>query len=89
MSQNQPNNYTEIIYRVGTFCLLIGFGLVILFIFSEAARQTVFSYFCWGTIFLVIGFIFRAQYKRTMPKSGRFSIFRRLTPKPKEDKGKK
>lgn len=88
MSQ-QPNNYTELIYRVGTFFLIVGAGLVILFILSEAAQQTAIGYFCWGTILLVIGFAFRAQYKRTIPQSGRFSIFKKLKPKPKEAKDKK
>jgi uncharacterized membrane protein YccC len=85
MSQ-QPDSYTELIYRVGTFFLLVGIGLVVLFILSDAAQQTTFSYFCWGTILLVIGFMFRSQYKRSIPSSGRFSIFKRLKPKPKEKK---
>jgi hypothetical protein len=85
MSQ-QPNNYTELIYRLGTFFLLVGTGLVVLFILSEAAQKTTFSYFCWGTILLVVGFAFRAQYKRSIPQSGRFSIFRRLKSKPKDKK---
>ncbi len=85
MSQ-QPNNYTELIYRVGTFFLLVGFGLVVLFILSDAAKQTSFSYFCWGTILLVVGFAFRAQYKKSIPQSGRFSVFKRLKPKPKDKK---
>lgn len=83
-------DYSEIIYRVGTFFLLVGIGLVILFVLSESARQTVFSYFCWGAILLTVGFLFRAQYKRAMPpSSGRFSILKRFKRKPKEDKGKK
>ncbi len=86
MSENQPNNYTELIYRVGTFFLLVGIGLVIFFVLSEAAQKTAFGYFCWGTILLIIGFVFRAQYKRSMPSSGRFSIFKRLKTKPKDKK---
>ena len=82
----QPNNYTELIYRVGTFFLMVGFGLVILFIFSEAAQKTSFSYFCWGLILMIVGFMFRAQYKRSIPSSGRFSIFRRLSSKSKDKK---
>jgi hypothetical protein len=90
MSDNQPSNYTELIYRVGTFFLLVGLGLVILFILSDAVRQTAFNYFCWGAILLTIGFLFRAQYKRSAPpSSGRFSIFKRFKRTPKEDKGKK
>lgn len=89
MSDNRPNNYPELIYRVGTFFLLVGVGLVILFILSDAVRQTVFNYLCWGAILLTVGFVFRAQYKRAVPSSGRFSLLRRFKRKPKEDKGKK
>jgi hypothetical protein len=90
MANNPQNNYTELIYRVGTFFLLVGIGLVILFILSESAKQVVFSYFCWGTILLTVGFLFRAQYKRAAPpSSGRFSVLQRFKRKPKEDKAKK
>jgi len=86
MSNNQPNSYTELIYRVGTFFLLVGIGLVVIFILSEAAQETSFSYFCWGTVLLVVGFMCRGQYKRSIPSSGRFSIFKRLMPKSKDKK---
>ena len=89
MSDNQPNNYPELIYRVGTFFLLVGAGLIILFILSDAVRQTAFNYLCWGAILLTVGFLFRAQYKRAMPSSGRFSLLKRFKRQPKEDKGKK
>jgi hypothetical protein len=78
-----------LIYRVGTFFLLVGFGFVILFILSDAVRQTAFNYLCGGTILLIVGFLFRAQYKRARPPSGRFSILGRLKRPSKEDKGKK
>jgi len=83
MGNQQPNNYSELIYRVGTFFILVGIGLVLLFMLSESAQQTTFSYFCWGTIFLTVGFVFRAQYKKSVPSSGRFSIFK---PKSKDKK---
>ncbi len=85
MSQ-QPNNYTEFIYRVGTFFIMIGIVFVILFVLSDAAQQTVFSYFCWGIILLFVGFAFRSQYKKSAPSSGRFSIFKKFKSKPKEKK---
>jgi hypothetical protein len=74
---------------VGTFFLLIGIGLIVLFILSEAAQQASFEYFCSGVILLIIGFMFRAQYKRSIQDSGRFRALRWLRPKSKEDKGKK
>lgn len=86
MGQNQPNNYTELIYRVGTFFLLVGIGLVVLFTLSEVAQRTTFSYFCWGIILLVVGILFRQQYKRSNPPSGRFGLLKRFRRKPKDKK---
>ena len=89
MGQPQNFGYREFIYRVGTFFLLIGIGLVVLFILTEAGGQASLEYFCTATIFLVIGFMFRAQYKRSVEPSGRFRILKMFRPKSKENKGKK
>jgi uncharacterized membrane protein YccC len=86
MGQNQPNNYSEFIYRVGGFFLLVGIGLVVLFFLSEIVQKTTFSYFCWGTVLLIIGIMFRTQYKRSIPPSGRFSLLKRFRSKPKDKK---
>jgi len=76
----EPANYNpkEFIYRVGTFFLLVGVGLLIFFMLSEAAEEPLFNYFCWSMVLLTIGFMFRAQYKRATVSSGRFSILKRL-----------
>jgi len=89
MGAPQQFDPKEFIYRVGTFFLLVGIGLLAFFVLSEAAKAPAFSYFCWGTVLLTIGFVFRARYKRAIQSSGRFSILKMLKPKPKEDKGKK
>ena len=79
----------EIIHRIGTFFILVGLGLMAFFIISESTRQTDLEYFCWSSILLVLGFIFRGQFRRTPPASGRFSLIKRFTPKSKQDQGKK
>jgi predicted membrane channel-forming protein YqfA (hemolysin III family) len=87
MGEPQGYDRKEFLYRIGTFFLLVGTGLLIFFMLSEAAKQTVFSFFCWSMILLVIGFVFRAQYKKpSPPPSGRFSIFKRFKRNPKEEK---
>ena len=80
---------SELGYRVGTFLMVVGIGLVVFFFLSESAGNPDFSFFCWGTISLTLAFVFRAQYKKSVDPSGRFSIVKRLMPKSKEDKGKK
>ncbi len=89
MGEPQPSGSKEFLARVGTFFVLVGIGMMVFFILSEAAKDPTLSYFCWGTILLTLGFIFRGQFKRPSgPASGRFSIFKRLKPKPKEEKKK-
>ena len=89
MGQPEGYNPREIIHRLGTFFLLVGAGLLVFFLLSEAAGTPTFSYFCWSMILIILGFIFRARHKRSTQPSGRFSIFQRLMPKSKADKGKK
>lgn len=89
MAQPQGYDPREFIYRLGTFFLLVGLGLLVFFLLSDAAGTPTLSYFCWSMILFVLGFVFRARYKRSIQSSGRFSIFQRLMPKSKQDKGKK
>ena len=90
MSAPQGYGPKEILFRIGTFFLLLGVGLFVFFLLSEAAQQVTFSYFCWGIVLIVLGFVFRAQLKREVKPSGRFSLVKSLTPKSKkEDQGKK
>lgn len=88
MGAPQDFDRKEILFRIGTFFLLIGLGLLVFFMMSEAEQKPVFSYFCSSMILLIVGFLFRAQYKKAITPSGRFSIFKRLKPKPKETKKK-
>jgi len=93
MGEPQPSSSKEFIARVGTFFILVGIGMLVFFILSEAAKDPTLSYFCWGTVLLTFGFIFRRQLKRPAgPPSGRFSVMKKiksaLQPKPKEEKKK-
>jgi uncharacterized membrane protein HdeD (DUF308 family) len=86
-----PQGYDpkELTYRIGTFFLMVGIALLVFFVMSEAAQSPTFNLFCSGTILLIIGLIFRAQYRKATKPSGRFSLLKKLIPKPKEDKAKK
>ena len=86
-----PQGYDpkELTYRVGTFFLMVGIGLLVFFVMTEAAQAPTFNLFCSGTILLIVGLLFRAQYRKTIKPSGRFNIIKKLMPKPKEDKAKK
>ena len=85
MSSPQGFNRKEVIHRIGTFFIILGIGLLAFFLLSEAAQTVAFEYFCWSVILLVIGFVFRGQFKRSATPSGRFSLVKRLIPKAKRE----
>jgi hypothetical protein len=89
MGSPQGFDRKQVVHRIGTFFILVGIGLLAFFLLSEAAQQVTFEYFCWSVILLVIGFIFRGQFKRSVTPSGRFSIVKKLMPKAKKDQEKK
>ena len=79
----------EVVHRIGTFFIIVGIGLLAFFLLSEAARQIAFEYFCWSVLLLVVGFLFRGQFKRSVAPSGRFSLVKRMMPKAKKEAEKK
>ena len=85
MSAPQGFDRKELLHRIGTFFIILGIGLLAFFLLSEAARQVAFEYFCWSVLLLVLGFMFRGQFKRSVPPSGRFSLVKRLIPKAKKE----
>ncbi len=90
MGEPQGYDRKEIIYRIGTFFLLVGIGLFVFFILSEAAQKATLGYFCGSTILLIVGFIFRAQYRKSIKPADRFNLVRKMMPKAKkEQQGKK
>jgi hypothetical protein len=82
----EPESFSrkEIVSRIGTFFLIVGIGLFLLFLLSESSGNTTFEYFCGSTLLLTLGFIFRAQYKKGGPASGRFGVFKRFRRKKDE-----
>jgi hypothetical protein len=85
MSSPQGFDRKELLHRIGTFFIMVGIGLLVFFLLSEAARQVAFEYFCWSVLLLVVGFLFRGQFKRSVTPSGRFSLVKRLMPKSKKE----
>ncbi|RPI94779.1 MAG: hypothetical protein EHM40_05385 [Chloroflexi bacterium] len=89
MAGHQGFDRREILYRIGTFFLLLGIGLLVFFFLSEAAQQVTFEYFCWSLVLIVVGFVFRSQYKKAIAPSGRFNLVKRFTPKAKKENPEK
>jgi hypothetical protein len=79
----------EFLVRVGTFLILLGMGMLILFIASDYAKQSNFDYLFWAVLAVTVGFMLRRR-KAPPPPSGRFESLRKWTgrsgPGDKEDK---
>jgi len=90
MGAPQGFDRKEVLHRIGTFFLLVGIGLFVIFMASDSTQNVAFEYLCWSLILVIIGFVFRGQFKKSVSPSGRFSLVKRLMPKAKkEDQGKK
>ncbi|MEW6083286.1 MAG: hypothetical protein AB1607_01705 [Chloroflexota bacterium] len=70
----EPEQYSrkELIHRIGTFFVMLAVGFLVFFILSDSSGAPSLNYFCWGMVLAGLGFVFRAQYRRPTPSSGRF-----------------
>jgi hypothetical protein len=77
----------EFLVRIGTFCILIGIGLLILFVASDSAGKTNFDYLFWAVLSVTLGILLRRRKAPAAP-SGRFASlrsFRNRTQNRKDD----
>ena len=72
--------------RVGTFFIVIGIGLIALFIASDMARQVNFCYFGIAVGCLGLGAFLRIVSNREKPPSQRFGAIRSYRAKRKQEK---
>ncbi len=70
--------FKEFLIRIGSFLILIGIGMVILFIASANASQSNFDYLFWAVLAVTVGILLRRR-KEPPPPSGRFESLRRWT----------
>lgn len=67
----------EFIIRIGTFFVLIGVGIFIIFVASDFAGKTNFDYLFWAVLSVTVGVMLQRR-KPPGPPSGRFGYIRRL-----------
>jgi hypothetical protein len=67
----------EFITRIGTFLILIGIGILILFLASDSAGAANFDYLFWAMLCVIAGFFLRRHREPPAPPD-RFSVLRRL-----------
>jgi hypothetical protein len=78
----------DFILRIGTYFLVIGTGLFILFVASDLAQNPDFDYLFWAVLIIVVG-IFIRRRKPAPPPSGRFGLLRRMREGKKKEEPKK
>ena len=73
----EPNH--DLIPRIGTFLILVGCGLMILFVGSAFSQEANYNYFFLSLAVLFVAYLFR---RRAQPReSSRFSAIRRAREK--------
>ncbi len=77
------------ISRIGTFFLILGLMVLILFVASDIGDKTYFSYFFIGVILFSIGFILKRMSAPPPPPSKRFEGIRKIQQKNREAKANK
>lgn len=77
--------FNELIVRVGTFSILLGVGILMLFIASDGSGRTNFDFLFWAVLSITLGILLRRQ-KEPAPPSERFALLRRLRNKDKDHK---
>lgn len=82
------DNDDPVIVRVGTFFLVIGGGIFVIFIASDLADRADFDYFFIAVLLIFVGWVFR-RGKPPPPSAGRFAYiknFRENARKKREEK---
>ncbi|HEX2980240.1 MAG TPA: hypothetical protein VHO48_08240 [Anaerolineaceae bacterium] len=69
-------------FRIGTFFLLIGLGLVVLFIYSDVVKAPQYEFLLYGALGMLLGMALRGQANRPPPpESTRFRMLRKQSKK--------
>ena len=72
--------------RIGTFFILLGLLLLVLFVASDIGSETYFSYFFIGIIMLSVGFFFKRTNAPPPSPGKRFERIRKIQQKRRETK---
>lgn len=80
---------SDFISRIGTFFLLLGIGLMWLFVISEMNHATNFLFFFIGVMMLVGAWYLKRISAPPRKDAGRFWLIRKMLQKQREAKEKK
>ncbi len=86
---NETGDRKAFISRIGTFFLILGVLVIIIFIATDIGDEAYFRYFFIGIILLSIGFILKRMSAPPPPPSKRFEGIRKIQQKSRDAKAKK
>jgi hypothetical protein len=69
--------FREFLNRIGTFLILMGIGLLILFIASDGTGAPNFDYLFWAMLSVIVGFFMRRR-RESPQDADRFAMLRKL-----------
>jgi len=78
---------SNIIPRIGTFLILMGLGLLILFVGSVSSKDSHYGYLFLSAATLFLGFVFRRSAPR--PEPTRFAAIRRVSQRSRQRREEK
>ena len=78
----------DFILRIGTYFLVVGIGIFILFVATDFANQPDFDYLFWAVLLVAVGLLIRRR-KPPPPPSGRFSYLKKMREGKKKEETKK
>lgn len=76
------------VLRIGTFFIVIGVGLLILFVMTDYTKAPDFDFLFWSVVTTTIGILIRRR-KPPPPPSGRFSFLKKMREGKKKEEPKK
>ena len=88
MAENDSER-NSFISRIGTFFLLLGVLVLVIFIASDVGQETYFGFFFIAAILFVVGIIFKRMSAEPPPPSKRFEGIRKIQKQRIEAKAKK
>ena len=77
------------ISRIGTFFLLLGLLVLVIFIASDVGKETYFGFFFIAALLFIVGVIFKRMSAEPAPPSKRFEGIRKIQKQRREAKSKK
>jgi hypothetical protein len=80
--------FLEFLTRIGTFFILVGIGILILFVASDGVGRANFDYLFWALLSIIVGLLLRRR-REPPPPSERFGVLKRFRREERDHRDKR